>query len=437
MKFALVLGLLLALAAVSMAAVSSAPNQTTESQSYRATAEMGPVLRAHMPASADVFVNGKLAFRIPESAGRMTPIERARIVAERLNNAFAAGYSWQEMRVAETKGLHTVDIHTHMIVTADSRSARAMHISTGQLANRWARNTVVALGGKPQSIAMNLQPVRTKVAGSQQEIGVMAWSTKSSKSIPLLLAENGTAMGDVTVAGSQNALRNANSVVMYQSASGSAVVWTFVPIAGTSTGGTLYRAPGVGITAVPSSLIPTGYETGSNVTQLTDSMADEWNKTINASLGENGLPTHATTKIVPLYSMESSQIVGAAQIVGNASNIDAARTVVMSMSGDQHQFGATSDDAQSIAGAPSMMDGVVLSSIIMVSMPAVTQPAPAVQPSVTTPAEPSTAPPAEPTTVAPEQQPPANTGPSTGETQPKQYPKPPIEPIEGAPGSGY
>lgn len=435
----MVLVLLLAFAVISMAQTSDVPNPNMQnqsvqpaqpsSQSYHATVKPGPVVKAGLPASADVFVNDKFALRIPASAAGMSPKQRAQVVANRLNNAFASGYTWEQMRVGETKGMYTVSIGPRLIVTADAYSARAMGISRGQLASDWAHNTVVALGGQPETIAMNLQPpvpVQTKVAGSQQEMAALNWTTENTKSVPLLFAVNGNQMGNVTVAGSQSALNNVNSVLVYQNTNGQATMWTFVPITGTTTTGTLTRVNGVGLVSVPSSLIPTGYRTGNDVMKMTTDMGSQWNSAIRTQLNTVGLPPNTNTKVIPLYSTDTNQVIGAAQIMGSTEGLREAQSVVVSTNGSMYQFGAISSQCNPMAGTPSTLNDVVVSSIIMMApQPALAAPS-AEQPAVT-----------EPTTTEPGAACPAAPAPAPA-TPAAPAPAPaPAMPDEGTSGSGY
>ena len=352
-----------------------------------ATIQAGPVLRNNMPASADVLINGKQAIRIPASAGGLNPLQRAQIIANRLNQAFAAGYSWQNMRVSQLRGQWAVTLDNQEIATADIASAQMMGVSPEQLASQWATSTVVALGGQPQAIAMQIQPGGgpvQAVAGSQQQLGNITWCTQNTKSVQLLSSSTGNQLGFVTVAGTKNALGQTNSVVVYQKTCGQATVWTFVPIAGTALCGGLSRVPGVGLVSVPTSLVPTsGYTMGDQVVSMTNSMASQWNSTINSSLMQCGLQTNAATKIMPLYSSDAQKVVGAAQIVGNASDVQQTQSVMITSSGDLLKFTASPSQCTPMSGQSQTLQNVVISSIIMVG-PASTCP-PSGQAQTTTP----------------------------------------------------
>jgi hypothetical protein len=347
----------------------------------RATADVqqGPVVRSGLPASADVLINGLFALRIPAPAGGMSPMERARIVAARLNQAFEQGMSWEDMRVSQIGGLWSVAIDSTLIATADVRSAQAYHMQTGALASRWARQTVVALGGKPSMIAMQLQPIPTKVAGARAELP-MSWAVSPTKTLPLLDASNGNRLGDVTVGGPSNRLESVNAVAMFEYTQDDTIIRVFVPISGASITDQLMRVNGVGLVSIaPAMMTIPRLLTGDAVMQTANQMSSQWNSLINSRLAERNLLSLASTKVVPLYSMDDGQAIGAAQIVGPASSIANTQAVIMSAGDILMQFRATSTAVPSMEMPPTM-DNVVISALIYMVNPAS---APAVTPDTT------------------------------------------------------
>ena len=369
--FALIIGLLFGMAAA-------------VAQQNNATVQAGPSIRAGYGPSADVFVNGLFAIRIPASAGGMSPMQRAQAVADRLNRAFANGMTWQDMRVGQFEGLWGVGIGDQLVATADRNSARAFELSPGDLASRWANQTVIALGGNPQMIASQLQPVPSMVAGARAEI-TPTWTTANTKTVPLLDSESGNEIGTVMVAGTTSQLNKVNSVIAYHHTSEGAEVWTFVPITGTSTTSPT-RVQGVGLTSIPSNLIPmTGWMMGNDVTNAITDSGTKWNAAISSSLITNKLQLQGNTKIVPMYSMDSNQIIGAAQIVGSMQGVGQTSSVVASPSGSMWKLAATSAQVPP-TGTPTGLTDVVVSSLIMVPM----------TPSMTTPETPETTTPPSP-----------------------------------------
>ena len=349
--FALIIGLLFVMAAA-------------VAQQNNATMQPGPSIGPGLPASADVMVDGIFALRVPASAGGMSPMQRAQVVADRLNQAFASGMTWQDLRVSQFGGLWGVAIGDQLVATADRNSARAFGLSPGQLASRWANQTVIALGGNPRMIASQLQPIPSMVAGARAEI-TPTWTTSQTKTVPLLGSQTGNEMGNVMVAGTTAQLNKVNSVIVYQSTSDSAQVWTFVPVTSTSVTSPT-RVQGVGLISVPSSLIPmTGWQTGNDVMQMINQSGTQWNAAISSSLTGNKLQLQGNTKVVPVYSMESNQIIGAAQIVGSLQGVRQVQSVMVSPSGNIWKFTPTAAQMPS-TGTPTGLTDVVISSLIMV-----------------------------------------------------------------------
>lgn len=337
------------------------------SDTPRVTVQPGPVVRAGYPQSADIFVDGRFAMRIPASAGGLSPMQRAQIISNRLNEAFDAGMSWENMRVSQVNGLWTVTIDSMLIATADLNSARAFGMQTGELASQWGSQTVVAMGGQPRMIASQLQPVTEAVAGAVQEIGV-EWMTSPTKTVPLLDMATGGQMGNAMIAGTTANLNRANAVVMHESTSDSTVVRTFIPITGTSTSGTLRRASGVGIVGLPADIVPrTGIQTGPEMGSMVNRLASEWNNSINARLSQQNLRLAGRTKVIPVYSMDANQIIGAAHVVGTTRGLEQSQMVVMTISDGMARFSTISSTDPSQASTTAL-NNVVLSALIYTPM---------------------------------------------------------------------
>jgi hypothetical protein len=280
-------------------------------------------------------------------------MQRAQIIRDRLNSAFAAGIGANELRVARS-GSNVVLMARNMpIATVDAMSACAFGTTSVALAERWASSTRVAMTPGVQA-----------VAGTQQELGTL-WSTSPTLTVPLF-AQNGTALGNVIVAGPQNALSQVNSVVLLQTTQNGNVVWTFVPITGTTPTGTLSRVDSVGLVGVPQSILPSGsMQMGGTVATSVGQMASQWNNNVNAALSSQNLAlsANASTKFVPLYSVDNNQIIGAAQVVGSPSSVAATQSVAITGIGSMWQLNASTAQTPSAANLNAQTD-VVVSSII-------------------------------------------------------------------------
>lgn len=378
--FALIIGLLFAVIAA-------------DAQQMKATVQPGPVVRSGFPASADVFVNGFFALRIPASAGGMSPMQRAQDIGDRLDRAFASGLIWENLRVSQFNGSWGVGIDSRLVATADANSARAYRTTPGQLASRWARQTVIAMGGQPQMIASQLQPIPSRVAGARAEI-TPTWVTSPTKTVPLLDSQTGNEMGSVMVAGTTDQLNKVNSVIVYQSTSDSAKVWTFVPVTSTSVTAPT-RVQGVGLTNIPASFMPmTGWMMGSEVTTAITNMGTRWNAAISSMLTTNKLQLQGSTKVVTLYSMDTGQVIGAAQVVGSLQGVRQTQLVAAMTSDSAWKLMPTAARMPP-TGTPTGLTDVLVSSLIMVPMaPSMTTPE---TPEMTTPPSP----PGEGETTAP------------------------------------
>ncbi|MCL6518856.1 MAG: hypothetical protein K6T99_03425 [Armatimonadetes bacterium] len=358
--------LIRAMLILSLVLLASYALMAQANQQLRATVKAAPAMQPGLPAAADIFIDGRFAMRIPASAGGMSPIQRARIVAERLNNAFSAGQNWENVRVAQVNGNWVVVLGDYVIVTADSKSARAFNRTPGRLASLWARTTVVALGGQPSKIAMQIEPIAVRVAGAREEL--IMWQNSPTKTLPLLDSSTGNTLGSVTVAGPQSRLDLVKSVVYYSSTSDDAVVWTFVPITGTSTTGTLMRVNGVGVVGLPSNFISMDMiRTGMDIRDTINRMSSSWNQMINNKLKEHNLafPAGLNTKIVPICSPETGVIIGAAQIVGTSSAISNAMCVATSSEDNFMRFDASPEACRAFAEKPPTLNNAVISSLIM------------------------------------------------------------------------
>jgi hypothetical protein len=291
----------------------------------------------------------------------MSPMQRANVIAGRLNKAFASGITANDLHVSMV-GNQTVLMAGNMpIATVDAMSACLQGMSKSALASRWVGQTRMAMAGTA---------VQSNVAGTQQQFpSTVTWQNSPTKIVPILNASTGAQMGNATIAGTQSALDSVNSVVLYHTTSSNADVWTFVPIMGNSTTGTLNRVDGVGIASVPQTLLPqmSSLQTGSAVTGMINQNSGTWSSAVTSALSQNNVPmtSSASTRIVPLYSTDSSQVIGGAQIAGAASDVNQVQSVASTSQGDTYNLVASSVTSPVMATS-NPINGAVVTSIITI-----------------------------------------------------------------------
>ena len=149
----------------------------------------------------EVLVGDTVVVRIRGQVGGFTQEERAQIVASRLQNALAQGYTWQDLRTVRTGSQYIVYLGNSMLVTADPRAARLQGMTAPQLASQWQGNLQTALrttGG----------PV---VAGTQETWP--AWTNVGNKIVPILSAGSpGVRLGAAQVIGPQERIDQVQAV---------------------------------------------------------------------------------------------------------------------------------------------------------------------------------------------------------------------------------
>jgi len=96
----------------------------------------------------DVLAQGQPVLHLRNPAGGLTPRDRARLVAGRLNHARENGLTWRALRVASRNGETVVLAGTVLLVTADRAEAQSNRTSPYELARMWRDRLASALGGK-------------------------------------------------------------------------------------------------------------------------------------------------------------------------------------------------------------------------------------------------------------------------------------------------
>ncbi len=137
----------------------------------------------------EVLVNGAVVTRIRSAAGGFTATQRAAQVAARLNQAFAAGEGWQDIRVAEVNHEQAVVTRQgRLVITADRFHAQVNGTTPVMLARAWEGNLVQALGGQVDAPAAAAPEVN--------------WERQADKVVPIFsIGTPGVSIGAARVVG--------------------------------------------------------------------------------------------------------------------------------------------------------------------------------------------------------------------------------------------
>jgi len=138
----------------------------------------------------EVLVNDAVVMRIRSAAGGYSATQRAELVAARLNGAFAAGESWQDLRIGQVNDEQAVVTKQgRLIVTADRFHAQVNGTTPTMLARAWETNLVQAMGGE---VAAQAAPVSPEVD----------WERQADKIVPIFsIGTPGVSIGAARVVG--------------------------------------------------------------------------------------------------------------------------------------------------------------------------------------------------------------------------------------------
>jgi hypothetical protein len=191
----------------------------------------------------EVLVNGRVALRIREPAGGLTPAERAEIVARRMqmmanDGALDAG----NLTVRQVQGVAGVYSDERLVVTADRRHAAANATSPLRLADRWQENLAAALDGRAPSYR------RDTVSRRQRPIIAPELATKI---VPIVTIGSAGSVGAAQVSGPENRVREVRAVVsLATDYRDRARIRLLVPIHTENVVSDLRRVPQVAVTGV-------------------------------------------------------------------------------------------------------------------------------------------------------------------------------------------
>jgi len=183
--------------------------------------------------AGEVLVGTTPVIRINRGAGGYTAPQRAAVIAERLSNLLAQGYSWQNVSVGSMNNARVLMLGNRVVATADPSLAAASNTTPDALAESWRASLITALGGR--------------VAGTQ-ETAWPDWTNATTKIVPIVAVGTGISLGFAQVTGPQARVDDVRSVVQLQvTFQRAARIFIFVP---SSTLAGLNRVQGVAVTAL-------------------------------------------------------------------------------------------------------------------------------------------------------------------------------------------
>lgn len=124
-----------------------------------------------------VTINDTVVLTVKTSAGGKSPLERAQIIAQQLNEAlFERELRADKVTVALVKGQYIGRVGKKIIFTVDKKSAELEGVSQPVLALKWVKNIREGLGGVPYMDEINRsRTVINTSYFSKSYIGAASW----------------------------------------------------------------------------------------------------------------------------------------------------------------------------------------------------------------------------------------------------------------------
>ena len=177
----------------------------------------------------EVVANNEVLFRIRTSAGGYTPLERAQLMADRLNHSLNTGsLTADDITTGRVNGQDVVLAKGQVIATADSAHATLNRTTPIQLANYWATRVENIMVRAPVAVA----PVAEKV-------------------VPIISVGSGTRVGGALVTGASDRLKDVKAVAQIEGNFQSAVrVRVLVPVSTENVVQNISRVPETSVTGL-------------------------------------------------------------------------------------------------------------------------------------------------------------------------------------------
>lgn len=185
----------------------------------------------------EVLVGDNVVLRIHQSAGGLTPVQRAGVVANRLSTSLAQGNTINNVQVGQLNGQAVLMMGNDLLITADRGEANLNNSTPVGLAVAWQRNL---------QTAFNPGGVTTTVAGSQESWP--AWTNPTTKIVPIIELGTQASLGFAQITGPSERVSQVKAVLQLSAVfEKTARIFAFVP-SSELTG--LNRVQGVAVTAL-------------------------------------------------------------------------------------------------------------------------------------------------------------------------------------------
>ncbi|MDO8682014.1 MAG: hypothetical protein Q7N50_00835 [Armatimonadota bacterium] len=161
----------------------------------------------------EVSVNDQPVIRIRTSAAGLSPVERAEIVARRLNE-LAPSIKPSDIRTAEIRGQIGVLAGDELIITADLAHAAINDTTRYGLANQWRSNLTAAISG--QAVAGVTSGPVPAATGPQVQGRAVRIENQVQKGVPIISVGSGLRVGVALVTGPSSQVDKVNAVAQVE-----------------------------------------------------------------------------------------------------------------------------------------------------------------------------------------------------------------------------
>lgn len=186
----------------------------------------------------EVLVNGKPVLRIRTYAGGLTPVERADVVARRLNE-LATKLGTAKIHSGVVRSQAAVMADDELIVTADNAHAAMNGTTPSALAETWSANLASALG-RPVAVAGEAATVAAVDTADEDQ---------DKKVVPILSIGSGLRVGAALVVGPSSQVEKVKVVAQLEANFKGARIRGLVPIE-TESLKELHRVPETSVAGI-------------------------------------------------------------------------------------------------------------------------------------------------------------------------------------------